>query len=328
VGAKLPDEVELDIEAALEEPLATMPSAKLGKAMRVHDAEGRYIEFCKGTFPKELTLRGLKLVVDAAHGACYRLAPRVFQELGAEIIPIGVSPNGVNINDRCGATHAEAMAHAVADNEADFGIALDGDGDRLMMADADGTLFDGDQLLYVIVKDQLQRGAKSGVVGTLMTNMAVELAFGKLGAPFARAKVGDRYVLEMLNEKGWLWGGENSGHIICLDAHSTGDGIVSALQVLAALKRAGRSLREYSRELQLFPQVLVNVRKESKLDFTTHAGIQAAVGLAEKELAGAGRVLLRASGTEPVIRVMVEGADADQVTRLAESIAAEVRRAA
>lgn len=327
-GAKLPDEVELDIEAALEEPLATLPSAKLGKAMRVHDAEGRYIEFCKGTFPKELTLRGLKLVIDAAHGACYRLAPRVFQELGAEIIPIGVAPNGLNINDRCGATHAEAMAHAVADNEADFGIALDGDGDRLMMADADGTLFDGDQLLYVIVKDQLAQGAKSGVVGTLMTNMAVELAFGRLGASFARAKVGDRHVLEMLNEKGWLWGGENSGHIICLDRHTTGDGIVSALQVLAALKRTGQSLREYSQDLTLFPQVLVNVRTASKLDFAGNAAIQSAVRQAESELKGEGRVLLRASGTEPVIRVMVEGRDADQVGRLAESIAAEVRRAA
>jgi phosphoglucosamine mutase len=312
----------------LEEPLATLPSARLGKAMRVHDAEGRYIEFCKGTFPKELTLRGLKLVVDAAHGACYRLAPRVFQELGAEIVPIGVAPNGLNINDRCGATHSEAMAHAVADTEADFGIALDGDGDRLMMADADGTLFDGDQLLYVIVKDQLARGAKSGVVGTLMTNLAVELAFSKLGAPFARAKVGDRYVLEMLNEKGWLWGGENSGHIICLDRHTTGDGIVSALQVLAALKRTGQSLREYSQDLALFPQVLVNVRTASKLDFAGNAAIQNAVRLAESELNGEGRVLLRASGTEPVIRVMVEGRDADQVSRLAEAIADEVRRAA
>ncbi|MDX2220199.1 MAG: phosphoglucosamine mutase [Burkholderiales bacterium] len=327
-GAKLPDEVEMDIEAALEEPLSTLPSAKLGKAMRVHDAEGRYIEFCKGTFPKELTLRGLKIVVDAAHGACYRLAPRVFQELGAEIIPIGVAPNGLNINDRCGATHAQAMAHAVADNGADFGIALDGDGDRLMMADADGTLFDGDQLLYVIVKDQLARGATSGVVGTLMTNMAVELAFGKLGAPFARAKVGDRYVLELLNEKGWLWGGENSGHIICLDRHTTGDGIVSALQVLAALKRAGQSLREYSQGLTLFPQVLVNVRTATKLDFAGNAAIQSAVRQAESELNGEGRVLLRASGTEPVIRVMVEGRDAEQVGRLAEAIACEVRRAA
>ncbi|MBL8515683.1 MAG: phosphoglucosamine mutase [Betaproteobacteria bacterium] len=327
-GAKLPDEVELDIEAALDEPLATQPSTKLGKAMRVHDAEGRYIEFCKGTFPKEQTLRGLKLVVDAAHGACYRLAPRVFQELGAQVVPIGVAPNGLNINDRCGATHAEAMAHAVTDNEADFGIALDGDGDRLMMADADGTLFDGDQLLYVIVKDQLSRGARSGVVGTLMTNLAVELAFAKLGASFARAKVGDRHVLEMLNEKGWLWGGENSGHIICLDRHTTGDGIVSALQVLAALKRAGQSLGEYSQELTLFPQVLVNVRTVTKLDFAGNSAIQHAVRAAESELNGAGRVLLRASGTEPVIRVMVEGRDAAQVSRLAETIASEVRRAA
>jgi phosphoglucosamine mutase len=327
-GAKLPDEIELAIEAELERPMATKPSAELGKAMRVHDSEGRYIEFCKGTFPKELTLRGMKLVVDSAHGACYRLAPRIFQELGADVISIGSQPNGLNINDRCGATHAETMAHAVVDSEADFGIALDGDGDRVIMADGDGKLFDGDQLLFAVVKDRLAAGVKSGVAGTLMTNLAVELAFAKLGVPFARAKVGDRYVLETLNEKGWLWGGENSGHIICLDRHTTGDGIVSALQVLAALKRSGQSLADFSREVTLFPQVLVNVRTAAKLDFAGNGSIQQAVASAETELNGAGRVLLRASGTEPLIRVMVEGPDRAQVERLANSIADQVRRAA
>ena len=327
-GAKLPDDIEHAIEAELEKPMITKSSAELGKAMRVHDSEGRYIEFCKGTFPKELTLRGMKLVIDSAHGACYRLAPRIFQELGADVVSIGSQPNGLNINDRCGATHAETMAAAVVDSEADFGIALDGDGDRLMMADADGTLFDGDQLLFAVVKDRIASGIRSGVAGTLMTNLAVELAFAKMNVPFARAKVGDRYVLETLNDKGWLWGGENSGHIICLDRHSTGDGIVSALQVLAALKRSGQSLREYSKEVTLFPQVLVNVRTAAKLDFAGNAPIQRAVASAESELNGAGRVLLRASGTEPLIRVMVEGADRIQVERLANSIADQVRQAA
>jgi phosphoglucosamine mutase len=328
-GAKLPDDIELEIEAALDEPMVTQPSARLGKAMRVHDSEGRYIEFCKGSFPKELSLRGLRLVVDAAHGACYRIAPRIFQELGAEVVAVGVQPNGLNINDHCGATHTSTMAQAVREHDADFGIALDGDGDRLMMADRDGTLFDGDQLLYILVKDRLsQAGPKGGVVGTLMTNLAVEQAFAKLGAPFARAKVGDRYVLEQLNERGWLWGGENSGHIICLDRHSTGDGIVSALQVLAAVKRSGQTLSEYSQELRLFPQVLINVRTAQRLDFASHAGIQNAVKDAESTLGNAGRVLIRASGTEPVIRVMVEGRDEALVRHLAETIAHQVRLSA
>ncbi len=327
-GAKLPDEVEADIEAALDEPLVTLPSAKLGKAMRVHDAEGRYIEFCKGTFPKALSLRGMKLVVDAAHGACYRLAPRIFQELGAEVISVGVQPNGVNINDHCGAIYPAAMAEAVKTSGADFGIALDGDGDRLIMADRDGRLFDGDQLLYILVKGRLADGIRSGVAGTLMTNLAVEQALAALQVPFARARVGDRYVLEMLNERGWLWGGENSGHIICLDRHTTGDGIVSALQVLAALQAAEQDMREYSQELTLFPQVLINVKTSGKLDFATHTGIQSAAKAAEQSLGAAGRVLLRTSGTEPLIRVMVEGQDAAQVKRWAETIAAEVRSAA
>jgi phosphoglucosamine mutase len=328
-GAKLPDEVESAIEFELEKPIRTMNSARLGKAQRAHDAEGRYIEFCKSTFPAVLDLRGLRLVIDCAHGACYRVAPRVFQELGAEVIAIGIQPNGININDRCGATHAETMRGEVIKNQADFGIALDGDGDRLIMADRDGTLFDGDQLLYAIVKDQVRAfPIASGVVGTLMTNLAVEQAFGALGVPFVRSRVGDRYVLEMLREKGWLWGGENSGHIICLDKHTTGDGIVSALQVLAALRRSGATLSLHTRELTLFPQVLVNVRTTGKLDYAGSAPIQAAVRAAETELGEFGRVLLRASGTEPLIRIMVEGRERGQVQRLADSIAERVRQAA
>ena len=335
-GAKLADDIEHQIEDQLEQPLATMTSANLGKAQRVHDSEGRYIEFCKNGFPKELTLRGVKLVVDCAHGACYRVGPRVFQELGAEVVTIGATPNGLNINEECGATHPSTMAAAVVEHKADFGIAFDGDGDRLMMADADGTLFDGDQLLYAIVKDRVHGGGNAthngahvgGVVGTLMTNLAVEQAFAKLGLPFARSRVGDRYVLEMLEEKQWLWGGENSGHLLCLDKHTTGDGIVSALQVLGALRRSGTTLAQHTAELSLYPQVLVNVRTAAKLDFANSAPIQSAVRSAEAELSGSGRVLLRASGTEPLIRVMVEGRDRPQVQRLAESIAEQVRRAA
>jgi phosphoglucosamine mutase len=328
-GAKLPDEVESAIESELEKPMRTMHSAQLGKAQRAHDAEGRYIEFCKSTFPAVLDLRGLKLVIDCAHGACYRTAPRVFQELGAEVIAIGNQPDGININDHCGATHAETMRGEVIKNQADFGIALDGDGDRLIMADRDGTLFDGDQLLYAIVKDQVRDvPSASGVVGTLMTNLAVEQALGALGVPFVRSRVGDRYVLEMLREKGWLWGGENSGHIICLDKHTTGDGIISALQVLAALRRSGATLSLHTRELTMFPQVLVNVRTTGKLDYAGSAPIQEAVRAAETELGEFGRVLLRASGTEPLIRVMVEGRERGQVQRLADSIAERVRQAA
>jgi phosphoglucosamine mutase len=328
-GAKLPDEVESAIELELEKPIRTMNSARLGKAQRAHDAEGRYIEFCKSTFPAELDLRGLRLVVDCAHGACYRVAPRVFQELGAEVIAIGNLPNGLNINENCGATHSQAIRDAVVEHKADLGIALDGDGDRLIMADRDGTLFDGDQLLYAIVKDRVRDLPNAGgVVGTLMTNLAVEQAFGALGVPFVRSRVGDRYVLEMLREKGWLWGGENSGHIICLDKHTTGDGIVSALQVLAALRRSGETLSLHTRELTLFPQVLVNVRTTEKLDYAGSAPIQEAVRAAETELGEFGRVLLRASGTEPLIRIMVEGQERGQVQRLAESIAERVRAAA
>ncbi len=329
-GAKLDDAIEQAIEQELERPMQTRSSAQLGKAQRVDDAEGRYIEFCKSTFPQALDLRGIKLVVDCAHGACYHVAPRVFQELGAEVIAIGNQPNGVNINHQCGATQPQAMRAAVLEHQVDFGIALDGDGDRLIMADGDGTLFDGDQLLYAIVKDRVRAvPGPGGVVGTLMTNLALEQAFAALGVAFMRSRIGDRYVLELLKEKGWSWGGENSGHIICLDRHTTGDGIVSALQVLAALRHSSvATLALHTRELTLFPQVLVNVRTSNHIDLAANIPIQDALRAAKNELGDSGRVLLRASGTEPLIRVMVEGRERAQVERLAESIAQRVRQAA
>ena len=328
-GTKLPDEVERDIETLLDEPLVTHESAKLGKAERVHDAEGRYLEFCKGTFPKQRALRGLKLVVDSAHGANYRLGPRVFQELGAEVIAIGAKPDGMNINKGCGATNPEVMAKAVMDSEADFGIAFDGDGDRLAMADHDGTLFDGDQLLYAIVKNRQSEGRlRGGVVGTLMTNFALERRLAAMNISFARARVGDRYVLEMLQEKRWECGGENSGHLLCLDQHTTGDGIISALQVLAALIASGQTLRDYTKEVKLLPQVLLNVRTAAGFDFAASAAVRDAVAAVESELGSSGRVLLRPSGTEPVIRVMVEAPDRAQVERHAKIIADAVSAAA
>jgi phosphoglucosamine mutase len=324
-GMKLPDSVETDIEALLDSPMALpASSAQLGKAERVHDAEGRYLEFCKGTFSKHRSLRNVKLVVDCAHGANYRVGNRIFQELGAEVIPIGSSPNGININDGCGATAPKAMAKAVLDHQADFGVAFDGDGDRLSMADRDGTLYDGDQLLYAIVKHRYQSDRlRGGVVGTLMTNFALERRLAEMRVPFARAKVGDRYVLEALVERGWECGGENSGHLLCLDCHSTGDAIISSLQVLAAVVATGQSLAEFTRELQLLPQVLVNVKLAKGFDLQSRE-VQAAIAEAEAALAGKGRVLLRPSGTEPVVRVMVEGEDRDHVKGLAESIAAAV----
>src|SRR3954463_2917382 len=271
-GMKLPDAVESEIEALLDAPLAVAPSAQLGKAERVHDAEGRYLEFCKGTFPKQRTLRGLKLVVDCAHGANYRVGLRVFQELGAEVVAVGSQPNGLNINEGCGATHPQALARAVREHKADFGVAFDGDGDRLAMADHDGTLFDGDQLLYAMVKHRHMEGRlKGGVVGTLMTNFALEKRLAEMGIAFARAKVGDRYVLESLVERGWECGGENSGHLLCLDCHSTGDGIISSLQVLAAVAPPRQSLGDFPRELKLFPQVLINVKLAGKLDLQSPA---------------------------------------------------------
>src|SRR5258706_9638334 len=324
-GMKLPDAVESEIEALLDGALTVAASAQLGKAERVHDAEGRYLEFCKGTFPKQRSLRGLRLVVDCAHGANYRVGLRVFQELGAEVIAVGSQPNGLNINEGCGATHPVALGKAVVEHGADFGIAFDGDGDRLAMADHNGVVFDGDQLLYAMVKHRNAEGRlKGGVVGTLMTNFALEKRLADMGVSFARARVGDRYVLETLREKGWECGGENSGHLICLDCHSTGDGIISALQVLAGLVANGQTLGEYTRELRLLPQVLVNVKLAGKLDLQDSA-VRDAVTRAETDLAGRGRILLRPSGTEPVVRVMVEGEDRAHVQPLADAIATAVR---
>jgi phosphoglucosamine mutase len=325
-GDKLPDAVEKQIEQRLEDPIVTAPSAGLGKARRINDAAGRYIEFCKSTFPTELDLRGIKIVVDCAHGASYHIAPHVLHELGADVVAVGNQPDGLNINRDCGATHPQALANAVTSSQADLGIALDGDGDRLVMADAFGRLYDGDQLLFVIARHRRQSDVlKGGVVGTLMTNFGLEQAFAQLEIPFVRAAVGDRYVLEKLYEVGWQLGGENSGHIICLDKHTTGDGIVSGLQVLHALRASGESLERLASGLTLFPQVLVNVRVERGQDLRNHPHVQSAVKDAEARLAGRGRVLLRPSGTEPVIRVMVEGETEALVRELAETIAVPLR---
>lgn len=327
-GAKLPDSVELAIEAELARPMQCRKSASLGKARRVDDAAGRYIEFCKSTFPSRLDLRGMRIVIDSANGACYDVAAHVFHELGADVVAIGNKPDGLNINRDCGATHPAALQKAVARARADLGIALDGDGDRLLMADAKGELYDGDRLLYVIGSDRRRaRRLRGGVVGTLMTNFGLEQALAKLRIPFARAAVGDRYVLEMLAKRGWQLGGENSGHIVCLDQHTTGDGIVSALQVLAALRTSGNTLQKAVAGLRLYPQVLVNVRMRERFDFAADRRVQKAVAAVEKKLAGDGRVLLRASGTEPLIRVMVEGRNRATVTRCAQSIAAAVSAA-
>lgn len=324
-GTKLPDSVELAIEAGIDAPIECVASSELGRARRINDAAGRYIEFCKSTFPNNADLRGLSIVVDCAHGAAYHIAPHVLHELGAEVFAIGAAPDGLNINDDVGATAPRALAAEVVAKSADLGIALDGDGDRLIMVDHDGTIYDGDQLLYAIVKSRMAQGAVSGVVGTLMTNLAFEHALGELGIPFARAAVGDRYVMEMLQEKGWLYGGENSGHILCLDRHSTGDGIVSALQVLAAMRAAGVSLKALLSGLQLYPQKLVNVGVAKGFRWQESGEIVAASKAAEVSLAGEGRILLRPSGTEPVLRVMVEGRDGERVARVAEELASVVR---
>jgi len=325
-GTKLPDAVELAIEAALEQPMQTNSSASLGKAKRIDDAVGRYIEFCKSTFPNEMNLRGLKIVVDSAHGATYHIARHVFHELGAEVVAIGAEPDGLNINAGYGATQPQNLQKAVVEHQADIGIALDGDGDRLIMADANGTLYDGDQLLYIIARQRQAEGTlKGGVVGTLMTNLALEHAMQHLGIPFARAKVGDRYVMELLQQHGWQLGGENSGHIICLDKHSTGDGIISALQVLHALRLKKQTLAQAAGDLQMYPQVLINVRVGGKENYAAQPGVKHAVDIAEIMLAGKGRVLLRPSGTEPLLRVMVEGEDGAKVKLCAEKIAEAVR---
>ena len=326
-GDKLPDATEQQIERRLEDPIVTAPSAALGKARRINDAAGRYIEFCKSTFPTDLDLRGLKIVVDCAHGASYHIAPHVLHELGADVVAVGNQPDGLNINRDCGATQPQTLVQAVRDNHADLGIAMDGDGDRVVMADESGRLYDGDQLLFVIALHRQQTGTlKGGVVGTLMTNLGLERALAQRSIAFQRAAVGDRYVLEKLHELGWQLGGENSGHIICLDKHTTGDGIVSALQVLHALRASGEAVQELASELRLYPQVLVNVRVERGQDLAGNPRVQSAVKEAEVRLAGRGRVLLRPSGTEPVIRVMVEGEAVDLVKGLADSIADIIRQ--
>ena len=327
-GFKLPDATESAIERELARPLKCMRSLRLGKARRLDDAAGRYVEFCKSAFPAQLHLRGLRIVIDCAHGAAYHIAPHVFHELGADIEAVGVAPDGFNINERVGATSPQALQAAVKRHKADLGIALDGDGDRLVMVDSAGRLYDGDQLLYVIARHRKQKGELAGgVIGTQMTNLALEHALDRMRIPFARARVGDRYVLELLQRRRWQLGGENSGHIVCLDKHTTGDGIVSALQVLRALAESGTTLARAAGSLELYPQVLVNVAAGQRRDPLASAGVKRAVRDAEADLDGGGRVLLRPSGTEPVIRVMVEGRNGGKVRHWANHIAAAVRQA-
>jgi phosphoglucosamine mutase len=330
-GTKLSDEWELAVEAALEQPPVWAESANLGRSRRLDDASGRYIEFCKSTFSNDLTLKGLKIVVDGAHGAAYLVAPKVFHELGAEVISIGCAPDGLNINHEVGATHPQTLVAAVKAHGAHYGVALDGDADRLQLVDAEGRLFNGDEILYLMVKERLSRGgaaaskrageAVPGVVGTLMTNMAVELALKARAVELVRAKVGDRYVLEELEKRGWLLGGEGSGHLLALDKHTTGDGIVSALQVLQACVRSGKSLAELLADVELFPQVLINVRLRPGQDWQSNARMEQETRAVEAELGETGRVLIRASGTEPLVRVMVEARDAAQAKACAQRIA-------
>jgi phosphoglucosamine mutase len=325
-GEKLPDAWEQQVEAMLEQPAQWVDSANLGKARRIPDARGRYIEFCKRTFSSELSLKGLKIVIDAANGAAYNMAPDVFHELGAEVIAIGCSPNGTNINAGFGATSPAALVEAVKAHGAHYGIALDGDADRLQLVDAAGRLYNGDELLYLMVADRLAQGqAVPGAVGTLMTNMAVELALRQRGIGFVRAKVGDRYVLEELVARGWQLGGEGSGHLLALDKHTTGDGIVSALLVLQAATRSGRSIAELLEGVTLFPQTLINVRLQPGTDWKSNALLAKAQADVTRELGDHGRVLIRPSGTEPLVRVMVEARDADQAKRCAERIAQTLR---
>ena len=332
-GAKLPDEWELAVEAMMAEAPQWVDSAHLGRARRLDDAAGRYIEFCKSTFSSHLSLRGMRIVVDAANGAAYQIAPKVFHELGAEVISIGCAPDGLNINDGVGATHPEALARTVLEQGADYGIALDGDADRLQMVDATGRLFNGDELLYLLAADRLaHREAKgqargpelAGVVGTLMTNMAVELGIQRLGYEFVRAKVGDRYVLEELHRRGWILGGEGSGHLLMLERHSTGDGLVSALQVLRACAASGRTVTEQLADVALFPQTLINVRLQPGQDWQSNQRLKDETQAVEAELADAGRVLIRASGTEPLVRVMVEAQDGAVAQASAERLASAI----
>ena len=324
-GDKFSDAFELEIEQELENAMGCVSSDKLGKAFRLDDAAGRYIEFCKSTFPADLNLKGLKIVLDCANGAAYHTAPPVFHELGAEVITIGVSPNGRNINDHCGATAPQALIAKVQEVSADIGIALDGDADRLQMVDSSGRLFNGDELLYVLAKDRIDRGEKiGGVVGTLMTNLAIENAIKSLGLGFERAKVGDRYVLELLQNKQWIIGGEGSGHLLCLDQHSTGDGTIAALQVLAAMQEKQKSLNDLLNGVEIYPQVLINVKTKPDYNWQNDLNLNTAITKAEQSLVGKGRVLIRASGTEPVLRVMVEANEANLAQQTAEAIAGQV----
>jgi phosphoglucosamine mutase len=329
-GTKLSDAWEHDVEAALEEAPVWADSSDLGKARRMDDAAGRYIEFCKSTFPHDLTLKGIKIVVDGAHGAAYQIAPKVFHELGAEVFSIGCSPNGLNINKGVGATHPQALVESVKLHQADFGVALDGDADRLQLVDASGRLFNGDELLYIIADERLHRMQSrglprgpelAGVVGTLMTNMAVELALKRRGFDFVRAKVGDRYVLEELEKRGWLLGGEGSGHLLTLDRHTTGDGLISALQVLQSCVRTGHSMAELLAGVDLFPQTLLNVRLKPGQDWKNNAALARETLAVEKELGDTGRVLVRPSGTEPLLRLMVEASDAANAQAMAARLA-------
>jgi phosphoglucosamine mutase len=321
-GYKLPDEIELEIESLMDQPLVTNGSFSLGKARRIDDATGRYVEFCKGSLPAGYSLAGLKIVLDCANGATYNAAPKVFKELGAQVITMANTPNGFNINEQCGSTHMDAVRARVVEEKADIGIALDGDGDRVLLVDANGEIVDGDEIVYIIARYRQQTGQGcNGVAGTQMSNLGLEIALRDLGIPFQRTKVGDRYVVEALKENGWILGGEASGHILCSDLNTTGDGLVSALQVILALRESGIPLSELKAGMQKFPQTMINVRLSEKVTIADNKAINLAVAAAEKELGDRGRVLLRPSGTEPLIRVMVEGEDQDLVRRQVEAIA-------
>jgi len=327
-GSKLPDTVEQQIEHYIDSPMTTVASAKLGKAKRLVDAPGRYIEFCKASVPTRLDFDGMKIVIDCAHGATYHIAPYVFSEIGAEVITIGAEPNGININDGCGATKPELLATSVLAHQADLGVALDGDGDRLIMVDHKGEIVDGDELIYIIAKSRLAAGQMTGpVIGTVMTNLGMEHGLKRLGINLLRAKVGDRHVMEMLNKHNGILGGENSGHIICLDKTTTGDGIIAALQIIAEMQYSGKNLHELKSGMQKYPQELINIKTHKKINLDGNESIQAAIKSAERKLGEHGRVLLRASGTEPLIRVMVEGEHKDLVRRYAEQLADEVKKA-
>lgn len=326
-GKKLPDEIELLIEKELEQPLTCVESAKLGRASRISDAAGRYIEFCKGSFDHELSLSGLKIVVDCANGATYHIAPNVLKELGAKVVKIGCEPNGMNINENCGATNVTTLIQKVIAEKADVGFALDGDGDRIIMVDHEGNVIDGDQIIYIIAREALRQGQlKGGVVGTLMSNIGLEIGLKELGIPFVRAKVGDRYVLEQLIEKGWRFGAENSGHILLLDKTTTGDGIIAGLQVLSAMIRNKMTLADLTCGMKLLPQVLINVKFSGQEDPLTHPNVIKIIQETEALLDTKGRVLIRKSGTEPLIRVMVEGEDKLQVEQYAQRIAEVIKK--